>query len=85
MASFLVLFLSIVYAAVFALAQGGGHFINPPEISNATPNPSTNSVYKVGDVLNIAWSTTYDVVTLVINQEKSSLTQIDYLPNSSKW
>jgi hypothetical protein len=67
-----------------ALSQNASHFINPADEQVPDQNPSLNSVYHVGDVFNIAWSTPEEVVTLIINQQNSSLTEIDYLPNSGK-
>lgn len=76
-------FLSIIpYLTVLALAQSSSHFINPPEAKIPTQDSRINSIYRVGDIVNIAWSTPEPVVTLIINQANSSLTEIDYLPNS---
>ena len=79
---FLVFLLPITFAARVALAQS--QFINPPE--EKTPlSPSINSIYRVGDVVNIAWTTTEKEITLIINQLNSPLTEIDYLPNSGSF
>ncbi|KAN0089970.1 hypothetical protein V8E51_018549 [Hyaloscypha variabilis] len=63
-------------------SQNATHFINPADEQVPDQNPSLSSVYHVGDIFNIAWSTPEEVVTLIINQQNSSLTEIDYLPNS---
>jgi hypothetical protein len=65
------------------LSQATTHFINLPDERYPDPNPILNAVYHVGDIFNIAWSTTEEVGTLIINQQNSSQTEIDYLPNSS--
>jgi hypothetical protein len=83
MAAISIWVLSIIpYLAIFTLAQSTSHFINPPETKNPAQDPRINSIYRVGDIVNIAWSAPEPVVTLIINQADSSLTEIDYLPNS---
>jgi hypothetical protein len=74
--------LIIPYATVFARTGTTSHFINPPEEKIPDQNDNINSVYRVGDIVNIAWSTSEGLVNLIINQDNSSLTELDYLPNS---
>ncbi|KAH8754458.1 hypothetical protein BGZ57DRAFT_958317 [Hyaloscypha finlandica] len=74
--------LIIPYATVFALTGSTSHFINPPEEKIPDQDANINSVYRVGDIVNIAWSTPEAVVNLIIHQDNSSLTEVDYLPNS---
>jgi hypothetical protein len=83
MASFLCLLLSItcLTSSVFGL---GSRFINPPDYSSQSSNPSTYPVYAVGDIIDLSWSTAADVVDLIINQENSPVTAIDRTPNSGE-
>jgi hypothetical protein len=74
--------LIIPYATVFALTGSTSHFINPTEEKIPDQDANINSVYRVGDIVNIAWSTPEAVVNLIIHQDNSSLTKVDYLPNS---
>ena len=83
MALDLGLLLGIIFSASFAL--GNDHFINPPDLSSQTASLSSYPVYAVGDILDVSWVTTADVVDLVINQLNSPLTEIDRTPNSGKW
>jgi hypothetical protein len=70
--------LTIFFLSTFV--NGGGNFIVPPE---ATDTQIDFPVYQVGDILPISWNDTFDLVTLIVNQLKSPVTQIDYLPDSS--
>lgn len=72
-----------VYCA--SLVAGDSSFTSPAELDDAgTWNPAQNQILKVGDFFDIAWTTTEEIVTLIINQDNSPSTQIDYLPNSRK-
>ncbi|KAF4637265.1 hypothetical protein G7Y89_g814 [Cudoniella acicularis] len=79
MARFSILLLSLAYSA---LTHANNAFISPPDYGNGGQSASKNTVYNVGDLINIAWNTTSSPVTLVINQLNSPATEIDYLPNS---
>lgn len=57
--------------------------MNPPDLSSQTGPLSSYPVYAVGDILDVSWVTTADVVDLVINQLNSPLTEIDRTPNSA--
>ncbi|KAG9231124.1 hypothetical protein BJ875DRAFT_517948 [Amylocarpus encephaloides] len=50
-----------------ALCQAA-RFQKPPEASAASSEPSTFPVHKVGDILEVTWTTSVDVVDLIINQ-----------------
>ncbi|KAL3417765.1 hypothetical protein PVAG01_10775 [Phlyctema vagabunda] len=76
----LLLFAVFLISCSFALADDG--FINPPEESTENSLPSNYQVYKVGDILEVSWSTEAAVVDLIINQRDSPATQIDRPPNS---
>jgi hypothetical protein len=82
MALALGLLLLITFSASFAVKAD--HFVNPPDLSSQTASLSSYPVYAVGDILDVSWVTTADVVDLVINQLNSPLTEIDRTPNSGK-
>jgi hypothetical protein len=82
MALDLGLLLGIIFSVSFVL--GNDHFVNPPNLNSQTTSLSSYPVYTVGDILDVSWVTTADVVDLVINQLNSPLTEIDRTPNSGK-
>ena len=88
MVSFHILLLaSIVCIISFAAAQTTGRFIEPPELGTKSSDPRTFKVYKVGEILDVSWTTNSPegaVFDLVINQLGSPITQIDRTPNSGK-
>lgn len=84
MTTSLFLLLLIIYSASSAGNPGEGYFINPPEESTPDPSPSFQPVYKVGDILEVSWSTDTDFVDLIVNQLNSPATEIDRPPNASE-
>jgi hypothetical protein len=81
-----MLLVSVLFALLIALVSSDGSFISPPEATTSqSTNPANFPVYSVGDTLNLVWNDTYDLVTLIVNQLNSPLTQIDYLPDSSSY
>jgi len=77
------LLLSVLYGA--SLVAADSNFIYPVELDDAgTWDATKNEIVAVGTFFNIAWTTSEEIVTLIINQNESPTTEIDYLPNSRR-
>ena len=82
---FLALVSLILFTPFIAAQKTTGRFIEPREFGSESSDPRTYKVYKVGDILDVSWTTNASagaVFDLVINQLNSPVTQIDRTPNS---
>jgi len=80
MARFLYPVLLLTWISVGLAADS---FVFPGPLTNPEPKANTFPVLKVGDLVDIAW-TSSETVDLIINQRASPSTQIDRTPNSGK-
>jgi len=65
------------------LAADTVSFIYPGPLTNPEPKANTFPILKVGQVVDISW-TSSETVDLIINQRNSPSTQIDRTPNSGR-